>query len=115
LVIDKIWVNDKTFVDETYNVTRTTQLNIGERLKLIADGKGLEVNFTVDDPGAFNARGLQSYVTEREPDRSPTRTTLRREGCWRAELSWSVLRRFDREQTGVLTVVGGCQTARAQR
>lgn len=55
LVIDTIGFNDKTFVDETYHVPHTTQLHVVERFKLINDGKGLEVNFTVDDPGAFNA------------------------------------------------------------
>jgi hypothetical protein len=55
LVVDTIGFNDKTFIDETYNVPHTTQLHVVERFKLIDDGKGLEVNFTVDDPGAFNA------------------------------------------------------------
>jgi hypothetical protein len=55
LVIDTIGFNDRTFVDETYNVPHTTQLHVVERFKLINDGKGLEVNFTVEDPGAFNA------------------------------------------------------------
>jgi len=36
-------------------VPHTTQLHVIERLKLIEDGKMLQVNFTVDDPGAFNA------------------------------------------------------------
>ena len=54
-IIDTIGFNDKTFIDETYNVPHTTQLHVVERFKLIDDGKGLEVNFTVDDPGAFNA------------------------------------------------------------
>ena len=55
LVIDTIGFNDKTFVDETFNVPHTTQLHVVERFKLINERKGLEVNFTVDDPGAFNA------------------------------------------------------------
>ncbi len=55
LVIDTIGFNDKTLVDERYNVPHTTQLHVVERFKLIDEGKGLEVNFTVDDPGAFNA------------------------------------------------------------
>jgi hypothetical protein len=55
LVVDTIGFNDKTFVDETYNLPHTTQLHVVERFKLINDGKELEVNFTVDDPGAFNA------------------------------------------------------------
>lgn len=55
LVIDTIGFNDKTFVDETYHLPHTTQLHVVERFKLINEGKGLEVHFTVDDPGAFNA------------------------------------------------------------
>jgi hypothetical protein len=55
LVIDTIGFNDKTFLDQTYNVPHTTQLHVVGRFKLINDGKGLEVNFIVDDPGAFNA------------------------------------------------------------
>jgi hypothetical protein len=55
LVIDTIGFNDKTFIDETYNLPHTMQLHIVERFKLINDGKELEVNFTVDDPGTFNA------------------------------------------------------------
>jgi hypothetical protein len=76
LVIDTIGFNDKTFVDEAYNASHTTELHLGERFKLINDGKGLEVNFTVDDPGASNARGLQSYGTERELGRSPDKNNL---------------------------------------
>ena len=55
MVVDTIGFNDKTLVDETYNVPHTTQLHVIERFKLINEGKGLEVNFTVDDPGTFNA------------------------------------------------------------
>ena len=55
LVVDTVGFNDKTLVDDRYNVPHTTQLHVIERFKLIDDGKGLEANFTVDDPGAFNA------------------------------------------------------------
>jgi len=55
LAVDTIGLNDKTFVDETFNVPHTTQLHVIERFKLIDGGRMLEVNFTVDDPGAFNA------------------------------------------------------------
>ncbi len=55
LVVDTIGFNDKTFVDDTYNVPHTTQLHIVERFKLIQEGKALQVNLTVEDPGAFNA------------------------------------------------------------
>jgi hypothetical protein len=53
LVIDTIGMNDKSFVD-SYRTPHTTQLHVVERFKLIDGGKALEVNFTVEDPGAFN-------------------------------------------------------------
>jgi hypothetical protein len=55
LVVDTIGFNDKTFVDDTYNVPHTAQLHVVERFKMIEGGKALEVNVTVEDPGAFNA------------------------------------------------------------
>jgi hypothetical protein len=55
LVVDTIGFNDKTFVDESFNLPHTTQLHVVERYKLSEEGKALEVTFTVDDPGAFNA------------------------------------------------------------
>jgi hypothetical protein len=53
LVIDTVGFNGKTMLDDTYNVPQSTQLHVIERLKLIEDGKQLELNFTIDDPGAF--------------------------------------------------------------
>ena len=55
LVVDTIGFNDKTFVDDRYNLPHSTQLHVVERFTLINDGKGLEASFTVDDPAAFNA------------------------------------------------------------
>jgi hypothetical protein len=55
----------------------TTQLRVVERFKLINDGKELEVNFTVDDPGTFNA-AWSAYGTESEPDRSSCKNNLAR-------------------------------------
>jgi hypothetical protein len=55
LVIDTIGFNDQTLLDDNYSVPHTTQLHVIERFKLIDDGKMLQVDFTVDDPGAFNA------------------------------------------------------------
>src|SRR5258706_7398819 len=55
LVVDTVGFNDKTLVDETYNVPHTTALHVAERFKLTQDGKALKVNVTVEDPGAFNA------------------------------------------------------------
>jgi hypothetical protein len=53
LVVDTIGMNDKSFVD-SYRTPHTSQLHVVERFRLIDGGKALEVNFTVDDPGAFN-------------------------------------------------------------
>ena len=55
LVVDTVGFNDKTLLDDRYNLPHSTELHVVERFRLINDGKGLEVNFTVDDPGAFNA------------------------------------------------------------
>jgi hypothetical protein len=54
LVVDTIGFNDKTLLDDSYSVPHTTQLHVIERFKLVEDGKMLQVDFTVDDPGAFN-------------------------------------------------------------
>jgi len=53
LVVDTIGMNDKSFVD-SYRTPHTTQLHVVERFKVLDGGKALEVNFTVEDPGAFN-------------------------------------------------------------
>ena len=55
LVIDTIGFNDKTFVDESFSLPHTTQLHVVERYKMLDEGKSLQVTFTIDDPGAFNA------------------------------------------------------------
>jgi hypothetical protein len=52
LVVDTIGMNDKSFVD-SYRTPHTDQIHVVERFKLIEAGRVLEVNFTVDDPGAF--------------------------------------------------------------
>jgi hypothetical protein len=53
LVVDTTAMNDKSFVD-SYRTPHTKELHVVERFKLIEGGKLLEVNFTVEDPGAFN-------------------------------------------------------------
>jgi hypothetical protein len=53
LFIDTTGMNDKSFVD-SYRTPHTTQIHVVERFKLLDGGKALEVNFTVEDPGAFN-------------------------------------------------------------
>jgi len=54
LVVDTIGFNDRTYVD-SYRTPHTTQLHVVERFKLIDGGSTLEMSFTVEDPGAFNA------------------------------------------------------------
>jgi hypothetical protein len=53
LVVDTIGLNDRTFVDN-YRTPHTDQMHVVERFKMIDGGKTLQVNVTVDDPGAFN-------------------------------------------------------------
>jgi hypothetical protein len=62
LVVDTIGLNDKTFVDY-YRTPHTTQLHVVERFHLIDGGKTLEVDVTIDDPGAFTTRwsAVQRY------------------------------------------------------
>jgi len=55
LVVDTIGLNDRTVLDSHYDVPHTTQLHVVERFKRTDDGNNLQVDFTVDDPGAFNA------------------------------------------------------------
>src|SRR3984957_13389249 len=52
LVVDTIGMNDESFVD-SYRTPHTKELHVVERFKLIDGGKVLEVDFTVEDPGAF--------------------------------------------------------------
>ena len=52
LIVDTIGQNDQTFVDG-YRTPHTTQLHVVERFRVVNGGKGLDVSFTVDDPGTF--------------------------------------------------------------
>jgi hypothetical protein len=54
LAIDTVGLNDKTFVDN-YRTPHTDKLHVVERWKLINDGKLLQAEVTVDDPGTFEA------------------------------------------------------------
>jgi len=62
LVVDTIGMNDKTFADD-YRTPHTTQIHVVERFRVTDGGKTLQVNFTVEDPGAFNMpwSGMQIY------------------------------------------------------
>jgi hypothetical protein len=52
LVVDTIGIDERTWVDG-FGTPHTKQLHVIERLRLIEDGKVLEANVHVDDPGAF--------------------------------------------------------------
>jgi len=52
LVVDTIGLDDRTRIDG-FGTPHTTQLHIIERFHLIEDGKVLEANIHVEDPGAF--------------------------------------------------------------
>jgi hypothetical protein len=52
LVVDTIGLDDRTWVDG-FGTPHTKQLHVIERYHLIEDGKVLEVNIHVEDPGAF--------------------------------------------------------------
>ena len=54
LVVDTIGISTKAVIDN-YQTPHTDKLHVVERYRVVEDGKALEVNLTVDDPGAFNA------------------------------------------------------------
>lgn len=52
LVVDTIGLDDRTAIDG-FGTPHTTQLHVIERFRLIEDGKVLEANLHIEDPGAF--------------------------------------------------------------
>ena len=62
LVVDTIGISDKSYVDN-YQTPHTDQLHVVERFHLVDDGKTLEVNVRVEDPGAFTMpwNAIQRY------------------------------------------------------
>src|SRR6516164_7400974 len=52
LVVDTIGIDDRSLVDG-FGTPHTKQLHVIERFHLIEDGKVLEANIHVEDPGAF--------------------------------------------------------------
>lgn len=52
LVVDTIGLSTKTYVDN-YRTPHTEQLHVVERFHLINDGKKMQVDIHVEDPGAF--------------------------------------------------------------
>jgi len=74
LVVDTIGQNSKTVIDP-YRTPHSEKLHVVERWRLIDDGKGLEVNITVDDPDTFN----QPWSTYQRYQRG--QQTLEEEAC----------------------------------
>jgi hypothetical protein len=69
LVVDTIGLSPKAVIDN-YHTPHTEQLHVIERYRVINEGKNLEVNLTIDDPGTFNApwQAVQRYArTEQGP------------------------------------------------
>jgi hypothetical protein len=62
LIVDTIGISDKSYVDN-YQTPHTDQLHVIERFRMIDDGKTLEVNVHVEDPGAFTTpwNAVQRY------------------------------------------------------
>jgi len=53
LVVDTIGLSTKAPIDN-YHTPHTEQLHVIERYRVVEDGKALEVNLEIDDPGTFN-------------------------------------------------------------
>jgi len=68
LIVDTIGLNDRTFVDN-FRTPHTEKLHVVERLKLVDEGKGMQVNITFEDPDAFNAAWsvIQHYDRVEQP------------------------------------------------
>jgi hypothetical protein len=62
LVVDTVGLTPKTYVDH-YQTPHTEQLHVVERIRMIDNGRTLEVNVLVEDPGAFAMpwRAIQRY------------------------------------------------------
>ena len=62
LVVDTIGLNDKSYVDN-FRTPHTAKLHVVERFKINPDQKGLTVDVTVEDPGAFTTpwHAVQRY------------------------------------------------------
>ena len=62
LVVDTIGLNEKTYVDN-FRTPHTEKLHVVERFRINPDAKGLTVDVTVEDPGAFTMpwHAIQKY------------------------------------------------------
>jgi hypothetical protein len=74
LVVDTIGMNDKTYVDN-FRTPHTTELHVVERFKINPDQKGLTVDVSVEDPGAFTTpwKAVQKY---RRVEQGPMRESM---------------------------------------
>jgi hypothetical protein len=72
LVVDTIGLNDRTYVDN-YRTPHTTQLHVVERFRITQDGKSLDVNVRVEDPGAFTMpwNAVQHYRKDQRAGEVP--------------------------------------------
>ena len=63
LVVDTIGLNARTYVDN-YFTPHTEKLHVIERYRMIDEGRTLEVNIHVEDPGAFTMpwNAIQRYT-----------------------------------------------------
>ncbi|HEY4266334.1 MAG TPA: hypothetical protein VGM72_13525 [Micropepsaceae bacterium] len=80
LVVDTIGFNDKTFVDG-YRTPHTNRLHVVERFRVINGGKGLDVSFTVDDPGTFYRPWSARRPRYRTPDRENFTGGMEEDSC----------------------------------
>jgi len=62
LVVDTIGIDERTWVDG-FGTPHTKELHVIERFRLIEDGKVLEADVHVEDPGAFTTpwNGIQLF------------------------------------------------------
>ena len=80
LVVDTIGQKTQTVVDP-YRTPHTEKLHVVERWTMTEGGKGLEVNFKVDDPDTFNQpwsgeSGVTGACSEQWSKTSAPRTTM---------------------------------------
>lgn len=68
LVVDTIGISTRTNVDN-YNTPHTDKLHVVERYHLIDGGRTMQVDVTVDDPGAFTTpwSAIQTYRRTNQP------------------------------------------------
>jgi hypothetical protein len=78
LVVDTVGLNTRTYVD-SFLTPHTDKLHVVERYRIVDDGKALEVQVHVEDPGAFTRpwNAIQRY---RRVDEKGKATDIRQMG-----------------------------------